>query len=201
MIDMEQNSRFNTMQQLKRSLFALRNGVIADSLRKAGCPHKIVFGLNLPQLNEIAAQYGPSEELAEALWADTALRESALLAPMLYPKEKLTLDKARELCARVMWHEDADILCFKLLRDAPFAPELAKELVGCDVSRMARYTGLRLYLSMLAVMPPAKAKESPLCSEALSAATSELERPDAISTLASMLKEEVSFLINPDGEF
>ena len=68
---------FNIMQQVKRSLFAMRNGVVADSLRKAGCPHRIVFGVNLPQLNEIAAKYGPSEELAEALWADTALRESA----------------------------------------------------------------------------------------------------------------------------
>lgn len=197
---MAQNSQFNTMQQLKRSLYALRNGVIADSLRKAGCPHRIIFGLNLPQLNEIAAQYGPSEELAEALWVDTPLRESALLAPMLYPKEKLTLEKARKLCATVMWHEDADILCFKLLRDAPFATQLAKELVGCEVSRMARYTGLRLYLSMLAIMPPAKAKESPVCGEALAAANQELERPDAISTLASMLREEASFLMNPDGE-
>lgn len=197
---MEQETQFNKMQQLKRSLFAMRNGVIADSLRKAGCPHRIVFGVNLPQLNDIAAQYGPSEELAEALWADTALRESALLAPMLYPKEKLSIEKARELCARVMWHEDADILCFKLLRDREFAPQLAKELVGCEVSRMARYTGLRLYLSMLAVMPPAKAKDSALTKEALVAADTELGRPDTISTLASMLREEASFLINPDGE-
>jgi len=197
----ESSKKFNTMQQLKRSLFALRNGVIADSLRKAGCPHRIVFGLNLPQLNEIAAQYGPSEELAEALWKDTALRESALLAPMLYPKEQLTLEKARKLCATVQWHEDADILVFKLLRDADFAPLLARELVACEVSRMSRYTGLRLYLSMLSVMCPDKAKDALLTREALDAANAELERPDAISTLASMLREEASFLINPDGEW
>ncbi len=196
----ESTKEFNIMQQLKRSLFALRNGVIADSLRKAGCPHRIVFGLNLPQLNEIAAQYGPSEELAEALWKDTALRESALLAPMLYPKERLTLEKARKLCATVQWHEDADILVFKLLRDADFAPSLARELVACEVSRMSRYTGLRLYLSMLSVMLPDKAKDAPLTREALDAANAELERPDAISSLASMLREEASFLINPDGE-
>lgn len=192
-------SNFNIMQQVKRSLFAMRNGVVADSLRKAGCPHRIVFGVNLPQLNEIAAKYGQSEELAEALWADTALRESALLAPMLYPKEKLTLDKARKLCYSVMWHEDADILCFKLLRDAPFAPELAKELVACEVSRMARYTGMRLYMSMLSSLGPEKLKGTTVLKDALEAAEAELARPDAIPTLASMLKEEASFLLNPDG--
>ena len=176
-------TQFSPMQQLKRRLFAMRNGIVADSLRRAGCPHRIVFGLNLPQLNEIAAEIGKSEELAEALWHDTALRESVLLAPMIFPAEKLTLDKARALAAGVMWHEDADILCFKLLRFAPFAAGLAAELCA-STGRMARYTGLRLYFTII----------SRHAAEALAAAEAELARPDAISTLASMLAEEARFL-------
>lgn len=181
----ESASQFNRMQQLKRSLYAMRNGVVADSLRKAGCPHRIVFGLNLPQLTEIAYQYAPDEHLAEELWRDTALRESALLAPMLYPLEKLTFDKAWKLVMTTVWHEDADILCFKLLRHADFAPELAEKLAACDISRMARYTGLRLYFSLVSREP----------QKALAAAQNELQRPDALTGLASMLREEALFVL------
>lgn len=182
------STEFNRMQRLKRSLYAMRNGVVADSLRKAGCPHRIVFGLNLPQLNEIASQYGPDEALAEELWKDTALRESALLAPMLYPLDKLTFDHAWRLAVGTMWHEDADILCFKLLRHAPFASELAEKLAACDQSRMCRYTGLRLYFSLVSREP----------RKALAAAQAELQRPDALTALASMLAEEAGFILGSE---
>lgn len=162
----------------------MRNGVVADSLRKAGCPYRLIFGVNLPQLTEIAEECGQSEELADSLWADRDLRESALLAPMLYPAEKLNIEKARELCGNILWHEDADILCFKLLRKADFAPVLAKELCEEDAP-LKRYAGLRLWFNIVARYP----------SEALSAAHTELSRPQPISSLASMLAEEARFLL------
>lgn len=190
----DSNTQFSTMQRLKRAFFSLRNGVIADTMRKAGCPHRMIFGLNLPQLNEVAAQFGPDEELAEALWLDSHVRESQLLAPMIYPKEKLTVDKARQLCKNVQWHEDADILCFKLLRDMPFAPEVAAWLSESDES-VKRYTALRLYMSMLSVMTPQRASQSGVAAAAIVAANRELARTEPISTLASMVKEEAEFLI------
>lgn len=190
----DSNTQFSTMQRLKRAFFSLRNGVIADTMRKAGCPHRMIFGLNLPQLNEVAAQFGPDEELAEALWLDSHVRESQLLAPMIYPKEKLTEDKARQLCENVQWHEDADILSFKLLRDMSFAPEVAAWLSESDES-VKRYTALRLYMSMLSVMTPQRASQSGVAAAAIVAANRELARTEPISTLASMVKEEAEFLI------
>ncbi|MDE7376526.1 MAG: hypothetical protein K2N16_06735, partial [Muribaculaceae bacterium] len=68
------------MQTLKRSMYAMRNGIVADALRKGGCPHKMVFGVNLPQLAEIARNFGKNREVAEQLWADTSTRESMMLA-------------------------------------------------------------------------------------------------------------------------
>jgi len=180
-------TEFSDMQLLKRRLFAMRNGVVADALRKAGCPHRIIFGLNLPQLNEIASEMGKSAKFSDRLRADTALRESALLAPMLYPVAELTYDKAREMALTTMWHEDADILCFKLLRHTPFASQLAAELCKApDTAPLARYTGLRLYFNIVAQYP----------AEALEAARRELSRPQPISTLASMLAEEAQFLLS-----
>lgn len=179
-------TEFSEMQLLKRRLFAMRNGVVADTLRRAGCPHRIIFGLNLPQLTEIAAEIEPSEELSEQLRADTALRESALLAPMLYPIDRLTYEKAREMALTAVWHEDADILCFKLLRNAPFAARLADELCKApDEAPLARYTGLRLFFNIVSKYP----------ADALAAARAELARPQPISTLAAMLAEEAEFLL------
>ncbi len=175
------------MQLLKRRIYAMRNGVVADTLRQSGCPHRFIFGLNLPQLNEIAESLEPSVELAEALWQDSASRESRLLAPMVYPREALTLDIARQLADNVAWSEDADILCFKLLRHAPFAVELASELVAKD-TRLARYTGLRLFFCLVSTYP----------NEALVAAKNELRHDDAISGLANMLAQEAEFILNPE---
>lgn len=76
---------YNRMQLIKRRFYAMRNGIIADTLRKAGLGYKIIFGLNLPQITEIASGLTADADLAEELWADRRTRESMLLAPMLYP--------------------------------------------------------------------------------------------------------------------
>ena len=59
--------KYNDMQLVKRRFFAMRNGIIADTLRSAGSPFKIIFGLNLPQIIDIASQTPHTIELAEQL--------------------------------------------------------------------------------------------------------------------------------------
>ncbi len=184
MTDMEQEHNYSPMQLIKRRIYAMRNGVVADALRQSGCPHRFIFGVNLPQLSEIATMFEPSVEFAEALWNDKNSRESMMIAPMLYPIAALTLGDARRLAAGVTWSEDADILCFKLLRHAPFAAELAAEFCA-KPERLMRYTGLRLYFCNVAKYP----------AEALAAANAELGRSDAISGVASMLAEEAKFIL------
>ena len=95
----ESMSEFNKMQTVKRRMFAMRNGIIADSLRKAGSPFRMIFGLNLPQLDEIAADTGKDEELALMLFADRNNRESSLLAPMIMPEQCMTPELALGLPA------------------------------------------------------------------------------------------------------
>lgn len=65
---MTETPQFNKMQTLKRRFFAMRNGLLADQLRRAGSKFRIIFGLNIIQLNDIARDYGHDPELAEALW-------------------------------------------------------------------------------------------------------------------------------------
>lgn len=120
------------IRSIKSRFFALRNGILADQLRQAGVKSKTIFGLNVPQLAEIARSLTPSDSLAEALWADRDVRESRILACYLFPKENVDIDRARTLIADVTSPEEADMLCFRLLKHLPFAPALAEEYAPSD---------------------------------------------------------------------
>lgn len=149
---MEEESKFNSMQSVKRHMFAMRNGVIADMLRKSGSPFKIIFGVNLPQLVEIANITGQDSDLAEKLWANSTTRESMLIAPMIMPKETFTLADAYRWIAAVPAREVADILCHRLLRYEPYAFDLSRDLIG-DKDSMRHYTGLRLMCNIAHLYP------------------------------------------------
>ena len=143
---------FNEMQTVKRHFFALRNGIVADTYRKAGSNFRIIFGLNLPQIVEIAALTPKSAALADALWHNTTTRESMLLAPMIYPHDDFSRELAEKWIAEVPSVEVADILCHRLLRHMPYAADLA-EAVSCSDSDIVRYTGLRLMFNLVSAMP------------------------------------------------
>lgn len=135
---------FNKMQQIKRKFYALRNGVTSDTLRKAGSPFKIIFGLNLPQLSQIAREEGYNHELARRLWENSTTRESQLLAPMLIDPATVTPDDAFSLIENAVSTEIIDNLCHKLLRHTNEAFELALNLSGSQ-SEKARYAAMRLF--------------------------------------------------------
>lgn len=149
---MEREERFNEMQTVKRRMYAMRNGVIADTLRKAGSPFSVIFGLNLPQLVEIATEIGKDREMATRLWANSTTRESMLLAPMLMPADDFSIEEAIEWCRAIPSFEVADILCHRLLRHEPYAPELVRKLIAFD-DPMMHYTGVRLMCNIASRYP------------------------------------------------
>lgn len=148
-----EEKRYNDMQTVKRRFFAMRNGVIADTLRSAGLPYKIIFGLNLPQIVEIAAEAPHTPELAEALWANNTTRESMLLAPMLVDPLSFGLDDARRWLESVPTAEVADILCHRLLRKTPYAWELAESLIDNPIAPFDTYVALRLAFNLVSTSP------------------------------------------------
>lgn len=116
------------ISDIKKSFFALRNGILADTLRKAGMSYKVIFGLQIPQIAEIARGLNPSEELASALWEDSGVRESRLLACYLFSPAETDMEKALALAASVQTPEEADMLAFRLFKRLPFAGELLDEM-------------------------------------------------------------------------
>ncbi len=179
-------TQFNKMQEVKHRLYAMRNGAVADYMRRMGAPYKIIFGVNLPHLSEIASETVPSQELARQLWANSSTRESMLLAPMIFPREEMDINTAREWANTVPTAEVADVLCIKLLKHLPFAKMLADELIVSDTD-MNRYTALRLMFNLL---PEGKA-------EIKAYATAELNRDAELTRYIShALIEEIDFLSN-----
>lgn len=176
---------FNDMQTVKRRLFAMRNGVVADALRRAGSPFRIIFGVNLPQLIEIAGDTPHTDKLAQALWDNRSTRESMLLAPMVYPRQMMTPDIASEWMRHTMAPEAADILCHRLLRHLPFAVSLVDEAMSSD-DDLTRYCGLRLMFNMASFEPV----------KALDVAETELARGCRLTaSVATMLAEEARYII------
>lgn len=177
-------TEFNKMQQVKRRLFAMRNGAVADSLRKNGAEYRIIFGLLLPQIVEIAQEIGYDEELAEQLWANVTTRESLLLAPMLINPASVDVERAVSMVNSVKSAEVADVLCHRLLRRIPQAFELVQSLADED-SSMSRYCAMRI-LWQFVYSNPDEAKEI---------AKNEIAKADDVTLpLAKQIVDEVDFM-------
>lgn len=80
-------------------------------MRNLGANYKINFGLTLPLLKKIAEEIPADAQLANALWNDTAVRESMMLAPMLYPSDEFNEDEAEKWVTNMPNIEIADICC------------------------------------------------------------------------------------------
>ncbi len=174
------------IKSIKTDFFALRNGEIADRLRKAGSPYKIIFGLQIPQLNGIASKFEPSAELAETLWDNRSTRESRLLATMVYPVEEFTVDMAEKWSSEADTVELADMLCFRLVRYIEGAEALVEKKIESD-KEADRYFALRLAMNLLVM---GKLKDVGAVYSMAQRAYSSA----AAKTVAAQIIEEIDFI-------
>ena len=144
-----------TLRGIRKEFFAFRNGIVADKLRKAGDPHSMIMGCLLVDISGIAARVreaigdtGQLSAIATELWSDTNSRECRLAAPMLYPAELMTLERANAWCETVETVEVADNLCHKLLRHINEADTLFRRLIAQD-KPLVKYTGYRLLMNLI----------------------------------------------------
>ncbi|MDE5812480.1 MAG: DNA alkylation repair protein [Muribaculaceae bacterium] len=144
-------AEFSPLQLIKRRFFAMRNGIIADTMRKAGATYRIIFGLNLPQLKEIVAEFQPmATELAPQLWQNASTRESRLTAVMLFSTFTTDAPKAEELIASLSDDETevSDLIVMKLLKGAPHFDSTLEKLLQSQ-RQIDRYTALRMAYSLV----------------------------------------------------
>lgn len=122
----------------------MRNGLIADTLRKGGLQQKYIFGLQLPQIKAVAERFRPATDdeaagIARELWSDRECREARLLACHLMPPSAISAEEAETWSNEAATREEADILAFRLLRYHPHAEEIAKSLDSSE-NPLKKYT-------------------------------------------------------------
>lgn len=177
-----------TIPEIKKRLYAMRNGIVADTLRSAGSPYRVIFGLNLPQITEIAGEIPHTVEIAEELRGNADSREYQLLAPVIYPADKLSMEDAEIWVSETKSQEAADILCMKLLRHTPYALQLVERFMQSQ-SALERYAALRLLFYFL-----------PIATEkAKTYATREFERDEPVTkAIAYSILDEIALLSDDD---
>lgn len=134
---MEKENLNGILTAIRKHFYALRNGMIADTLRKGGLEQKYIFGLQLPQIKETASQFRPADEqeaasLAHSLWEDRECREARLLACHIMPPALLPEGEAVKWAEDVSSREEADILAFRLLRYIDQPESIARRLKESD---------------------------------------------------------------------
>ena len=138
-----------TIRQIKAQLRLFMNGVLSQSLREKGLQYRLIFGVELPRLKEIAAGYEPNHDLAQALWKED-IRECKILAACLQTTDTFDPELADYWMESVHNTELADYLCMLLFRRLPYASQKAFQWIA-STERMEQYTGFRLIAHLFAL--------------------------------------------------
>ena len=139
-----------TIREIKGKLRLFMNGVISQSLREKGLKYRLIFGVELPRLKEIAAGYEPNHELAQALWKED-IRECKILAAYLQPVESFYPEIADIWVEQIHNSEMADYVCMALFRRLPYASQKAFQWIASG-ERMPMYIGFRLMTHLFATL-------------------------------------------------
>ena len=141
---------YETVREIKGKLRLFMNGILSQSLREKGLKYRLIFGVELPRLREIAAGYEPNHELAQALWKED-IRECKILAAYLQPTETFYPEIADIWMEQIPKSELAEYVCMALFRRLPYASQKAFEWMASN-ERMTIYTGFRLMGHLFAIL-------------------------------------------------
>lgn len=129
---MKEQTKTNILK-LKADFRSNMNGVASASMRNAGMKYKLIFGIELPRLKEIASHFEPDHELAQELWKED-IRESKIVATMLQPIDTFFPEIADIWAESITTYELCGIASLNLFRRLPYASEKAFEWIASDSS-------------------------------------------------------------------
>ena len=130
------------LRHIKRSLRGVMNGPVSASMRDKGLAYKVIFGVELPRLQQMAADLPHTYELAAALWKEN-IRECRLLAGMLMPTERMDADLATLWVEQMQYIEEAECTVLHLFSHEAWASVKAYEWIASD-SEMFQLCGYLL---------------------------------------------------------
>lgn len=152
------------------------NGVASGSMREKGMAYKLIFGVPLPELKQIAAAYEPCAELAAALWKED-IREFKILASMLQPAGDFPIEEARRWVREIPYPEIAEQCSRNLFARLPYAGEFLRELIADKGN--AGYSRTVAYLTGAELFKAGKEVDASLAAALLSECMRSVALPDA----------------------
>ncbi|MBR3520135.1 MAG: DNA alkylation repair protein [Paludibacteraceae bacterium] len=116
------------VNQVKRMLHLSMNGVVSECMSASGLDYKMIYGVQLPRLKEMAAGLEKSKPLTRRLWVSNC-REMMLLATMLCPADSISSEEAVKWLSECHNLELVEQLCLNLLREMEGADALIPSLL------------------------------------------------------------------------
>ena len=126
--------------EIKKSFRLRMNGIAAQSMREKGLDYKINWGIGLPQLKEMAEQYGKNYDLAIALWKED-VRECKILATLIMPADKMLPEVVDIWMEQTYTQELAELSAFNLYQYLTYAPVMAFKWIASssDIPQLCGY--------------------------------------------------------------
>ena len=117
--------------EIQKKIRLSMNGIVSDAMKDYGFTYKKNFGVQIPQLKQLALNYKPSYHLAQRLWA-MKIRETMLLASLLQSTETFSEKDADEWTESIDNIELAEQTCMNLFSKLPFAKTWSLKLISSD---------------------------------------------------------------------
>ena len=117
------NEVHETIRDIKAKFRLFMNGMASQSMRDRGLSYKLNFGIEYPRIKEIAAEYTPNHDLAQALWKEN-IRECKIMAGLLQPVDTFYKEIAEIWIEDMHYPELAEYTVMNLFQNLPYAPEV-----------------------------------------------------------------------------
>ena len=125
------NQTQEKLKAIKRSFFLRMDGTASRSMREKGLDYKINWGVSIPDLRQMASQYGKDYALAIALWKED-IRECKILATMIMPPEEMLPEIVELWMEQTPSQEIAEMAAFNLYQHLDYAPVMAFQWIASD---------------------------------------------------------------------
>ena len=119
------------IKEIRRKIRLSMNGIVSEQMIQGGIIYKKNFGVSIPRIKEIASTYTPDHNLAQRLW-DLKIRETMIMATLLEPIDKFSMESATKWVADLNQIEIAEQTTMNLLCKLPYADKISSDWVQSD---------------------------------------------------------------------
>lgn len=146
------------LREVRKRLRMAMNGIVSNSLRQKGMNYKLIFGVPLPEIKQIARSFEANADFARALWA-ADVREMKIMATMLFPPSAMGRKEACQWAAEIVYPELAEQCCNNLFPYVEEADRLAVDLLRDGASPYGRMAGFLLFAQLFKLHKSVTASE------------------------------------------